>query len=531
MKRNSELKWRIQYSEKGVDKREEGTISFLEEIHITKRFDNAIIESVEASFSITPEEGDRFFLNGYQTWTHSREKDGKEKERGLRGIPKAIIDHYALPLYGDYTFVPYSGRKGLLHGFTYMTIRNGEEYTLISSLDENYGWTVFYLDTNEGTITIKKDLESLKYSGEFHLFDLFITEGKEEEVYGAWFEKMNLKTTVKPLAGYSSWYNRYQDISQKTIIEDLEGCRRILQKGDLFQIDDGWEVAVGEWEQDKNKFPSSMKEIVDEIHKSGYLSGLWLAPFVVEGKSRIFKEHKDWLLEIDGEKFKCGCNWSGFWALDIDNVEVQEYLKRVFKTVYEDWGFDLVKLDFLYAAAPKAKNNETRSQRMNRAMDFLLSLSKDKLILGCGVPLASAFGRTQYCRVSCDVTLDWDDKIWMKLIHSERPSTKRALETSFERRMLNMGAFITDPDVFFLRRDNIHLSEKKKMTLALFDALNKGLFLTSDNPSLYTEREIEEYRRLRHIWEKGKITSIERGKKTIIHYCVDDKNESLVLPF
>ena len=217
--------------------------------------------------------------------------------------------------------------------------------------------------------------------------------------------------------------------------------------------------------------------------------------------------------------------------MDIDNVEVQEYLKRVFKTVYEDWGFDLVKLDFLYAAAPKAKNNETRSQRMNRAMDFLLSLSKDKLILGCGVPLASAFGRTQYCRVSCDVTLDWDDKIWMKLIHSERPSTKRALETSFERRMLNMGAFITDPDVFFLRRDNIHLSEKKKMTLALFDALNKGLFLTSDNPSLYTEREIEEYRRLRHIWEKGKITSIERGKKTIIHYCVDDKNESLILPF
>ena len=44
MKRNSEIKWRIQYSEKGVDKREEGTLSFLEEIHMTKRFDNAIIK-------------------------------------------------------------------------------------------------------------------------------------------------------------------------------------------------------------------------------------------------------------------------------------------------------------------------------------------------------------------------------------------------------------------------------------------------------------------------------------------------------
>ena len=527
---NKELKWKIEYIEDGIEKREEGKALLGEPLHLSKPLHNAIIKSVEGIIDVNISDDDRFFLNGYQTWTYSKEMDRNGKERGLRGIPSPIVKHYSLPLYGDYTFVPYSGKKGELHGFTYMTIRKRDEFTLLSSLDESYGWTEFFLDTNKGEIRIKKDIDNLKFDGEFHIFDLYTKKGKEDEVFASWFKEMNLKITKKPLAGYSSWYNRYQDISEKTILEDLNGCQKILKKGDLFQIDDGWEMYVGDWFQDRTKFQSDMKRMVDEIHRRGFLAGLWLAPFVAEEKSDIYKNHKDWLLNIKGEKFKCGCNWSGFWALDIDNKEFQEYLKDIFDTVYNKWGFDLVKLDFLYAAAPSSKENETRSERMIRAMDFLRKLSKDKLILGCGVPLGAAFGRVDYCRVSCDVTLDWDDKIWMKIIHSERPSTKRALETSFHRKALNNGGFITDPDVFFLRRDNIHLSKERKMMLSIFDALNKGLFLTSDNPSLYTEVEIEEYKRVRRIWEKGEITGIVRGDKTIIHYRVDDKEESLTLP-
>lgn len=55
---------------------------------------------------------------------------------------------------------------------------------------------------------------------------------------------------------------------------------------------------------------------------------------------------------MDGQPWCCGCNWSSFYALDIDHPEVQAYLKQVFDRVLQDWGFDLVKLDFLYGAAP-----------------------------------------------------------------------------------------------------------------------------------------------------------------------------------
>ena len=162
--------------------------------------------------------------------------------------------------------------------------------------------------------------------------------------------------TARPaprLMGYSSWYNRYQDISAASVAEDLEGYRQVLPKGSLFQIDDGWEPFVGDWmETDPKKFPDGLAPFVEQSHESGLLAGLWLAPFVCETKSKIYREHPDWLLKTDGQSWYCGCNWSGFYALDIDNPHVQDYLRRVFERVFYTWHFDLVKLDFLYAVAP-----------------------------------------------------------------------------------------------------------------------------------------------------------------------------------
>ena len=526
-----DISWALTYTTESGEKRMEGREVFSSTLTIRKNLGDAVIEKVEATIDLDYGKDAGFFLNGYQTWTYSPEYRMDSRERGLHGIPSFIKNKYNLSGYGDYSFVEYPNKKGLLHGFSYMTIREGDNFTLLASLDERPGWTIFHLDAERKVLTLTRDAKGQKVNGEYDAFSLFLAKGTEEEVYSAWFHALGLTTVARPLAGYSSWYNRYQDISEETIREDLKGAKEILRKGDLFQIDDGWEIAVGQWEHDERKFPKGLKPLVDEIHDSGFLAGLWLAPFVAEENSSLFKEHKSWLLSRDGEGYKCGCNWSGFWALDIDDKEVIDYLRKTFDKVFNEWGFDLVKLDFLYGAAPFPKKGENRADRMIRAMEMLRELCKDKLILGCGVPVMAGFGLTDYSRVSCDVTLDWDDKPWMKIIHSERPSTKRAIETSFNRRMLNRGAFITDPDVFFLRKENIHLSKERKKLLATFAALNKGLFLTSDNPSLYGEEERKEYERIRDIWENAEDIEVERGERTIIHYSLHSKKETLILPF
>ena len=209
--------------------------------------------------------------------------------------------------------------------------------------------------------------------GSFPLFDLFFAEGSEVEVFDGWFQAMGIRPrTEKKLAGYSSWYNRYQNITEDTIREDMTGCRSLLCPGDLFQIDDGWEPKVGDWlETDTQKFHHGLKGMVEEIHASGFQAGLWLAPFVCEKDSALFRQHPDWLLKVDSKPWCCGSNWSSFYALDIDNPAVLDYLRRVFDRVLNDWGFDLVKLDFLYGAAPFGNARESRAARMYRAMELL----------------------------------------------------------------------------------------------------------------------------------------------------------------
>ena len=52
-------------------------------------------------------------------------------------------------------------------------------------------------------------------------------------------------------------------------------------------------------------------------------------------------------------------------------------MRRVFHRVLDEWGCDLVKLDFLYGAAPFGTAQESRAGRMIRAMDFLREVCGD----------------------------------------------------------------------------------------------------------------------------------------------------------
>ena len=109
------------------------------------------------------------------------------------------------------------------------------------------------------------------------------------------------------------------------------------------------------------------------------------------------------------------------------------------------------------------------------------------MILGCGVPLASAFGKVDFCRIGCDMTLDYDDKPHMRLTHSERPSTKNTMADTVFRRQLSGRAFLNDPDVFLLRDTNTKLTAQEKKNLAFVNALCGGVLFTSDNCAYYSD--------------------------------------------
>ena len=208
------------------------------------------------------------------------------------------------------------------------------------------------------------------------------------------------------------------------------------------------------------------------------------------------RKHPDWLLKHDGNYWYCGSNWGGFYSLDIDNPQVVEYIEKVFRRVFDEWGFDLVKLDFLYGVAPFGTDEESRAGRMIRAMELLRRVCGDKLILGCGVPLMPAFGLVDYCRISCDVGLDWQSSLVMRHTNREHVSTVQAVGNTIFRRQLNGRAFINDPDVFFLRVDNLKLTAEQKHVLATVNSLFGGLLLCSDNMAKYSPQALAQYSQL-----------------------------------
>ena len=493
-----------------------------------------ILRHVRAVYDCPYSASEAIFLNGYQTWTDSIEHTVRDRMHGLNRIPKNLVEKYAFTQYGDYGFVDYPDKPGQLHGFSYGYIRLHTNYRFFGSLDEDHGFTVFRTDTDAGTLTAERDCAGLHVHGDYKALDLLFLEGREQEVFDGYFSRLGiqLREEAKPLYGYTSWYRHYQNISEQIILEDLAGMQGQPYPVDVFQIDDGYQTAVGDWlSVDPVKFPEGMAKIAAAIRETGILPGIWLAPFAAEEKSELFRLHPDWFVQDEfGRPVKGGSNWSGFYALDICNEDVRSYLREVFRTITQDWGYRLLKLDFLYAACIVPRPGKTRGQLMAEAMDFLRECAGDAFILGCGVPLASAFGRVDYCRIGCDVCLDWDDKPHMRLTHRERVSTKNAVLNAVFRRQLDGRAFLNDPDVFLLRSEGTSMTAEQRTCLAEVCALTGSVLFTSDDPSQYGNGQRSVLSRMMKL-KNAEILSVDyRSNLLRVRFRFQDKVLTRVYP-
>ena len=79
---------------------------------------------------------------------------------------------------------------------------------------------------------------------------------------------------------------------------------------------------------------------------------------------------------------------------------------------------------------------------------------------------------------------------------------------------------MNDPDVFFIRTENIHLSNKQKDDLARIQALLGGVFLTSDCPANYTNDMIRKYQEYRKL-ASALVTDVNTDEGITIEYVLD----------
>ena len=475
------------------------------------------------------------FVNGYQSWTESREYRIDEKMDGFSFAKEMIVkspfnSQSGMGRAGDYFFCRYPRKKGVFYGYSYGYIKEGAHIDLFASLSERCGYTIIRFDVNQSIAVIEKDFESVVFSSKTLLADFAVINGKYDEAFDKWFEMMGIQCpNQNRLCGYTTWYNYYKNINEKIVETDLKALSRISRKIDLFQIDDGYQQSTGDWlNVNSNKFPKGMKYLADKIHTAGMMAGLWLSPFAVAKDSFIYTEHRDWLVcDKNAEPYLAGANWGGFYALDFYNEAAAEYIKSVFNTILKTWGFDMVKLDFLYAACLVPIHNKSRGQIMCEAMDFIRDCVGDKMILGCGVPLMPAFGKVDFCRIGADVALQWKyDKFQIR----EDVSTPNTVACSIFRRGLNGRAFMNDPDVFLLRDNNIEMSLDQRKLLAQINSLFGSLLFVSDNILQYNEEQMNIFLdTIRN--KKVEITDAQLCRNDVIKIEYLLNNEKQILKF
>jgi alpha-galactosidase len=124
-------------------------------------------------------------------------------------------------------------------------------------------------------------------------------------------------------------------------------------------IDDGWQVAIGDWTPNPAKFPAGdadMKAMVDRIHAAGLKAQLWWAPLAVVPASRTAREHPDWLLRNADGSARTISYWNASYlcpAFGPVGEDAQAFVRKALG----EWGFDGLKIDGQHLNASPACSN------------------------------------------------------------------------------------------------------------------------------------------------------------------------------
>ncbi|MBV6393384.1 MAG: hypothetical protein KPEEDBHJ_02624 [Anaerolineales bacterium] len=341
----------------------------------------------------------------------------------------------------------------------------------------------------------ENQLEGRSEAGEI---EWLVAYGRESQVFGEYVNELGRrlgkaeKNHVPRV--WCSWYSLYTAIEEKLL------CQTFDQIGDLpfdvLQVDDGWQRGIGDWEPNK-KFPSGMEALAEKIKSTGRRAGLWLAPLLVGKSSRLYHEHRDWLLrDENGRLVSAGFNWGQeLYALDVTHPDAISWLVALMKRVRR-WGFDYYKLDFLYAGALKGgryKDMPREAAYRECLRTLREAMGEGAFFLACGSPILPALGMCDALRIGPDVSHDWEVYRNETLLQNfSTPGTKNAVRTVVHRLWLKPLVHI-DPDIeYFVSKEN-SLEEEHKQQLQDLARLC-DFKATSDLPQWMTPQDRENIR-------------------------------------
>ena len=319
-----------------------------------------------------------------------------------------------------------------------------------------------------------------------------------EETLREWARQVAGASPIPPrlrhqrISGWCSWYSLYSSITEPLLLEHLHAAARFRDAYEIpfevFQIDDGFVPEMGDWLDTKPQFPRGMAPLLTDIRACGFIPGLWIAPFMVGNRSRLYTAHPDWVV-VDRQsgqplapmKFYGEFRWhkrsEEYYILDITHPDAEAYIRNVFRVWARDWACGYFKTDFMYFGSEygpeRARWHQpglSRLQIWMRMARLIREEIRDALWLGCGGPIWAPVGLMDAVRIGRDIGVSWHGHY----------SAESLLRDQTSRNFANGILWQADPDCILLR-DRFHdLTDSEVRSLARFAALSGGVLMTSD---------------------------------------------------
>jgi hypothetical protein len=297
-------------------------------------------------------------------------------------------------------------------------------------------------------------------------------------------KEMHCRTHHEPRYHWCSWYRRGPYFTHGDLQEVLNGFEQISPRVPLqaLQIDDGYFTHHGDWLQINERWPQGMHGAFSLIQKHGYSAGIWIAPFMVSNRSRLYQEHPGWVLcDLDGNPIIEARNYEGTandeerYVLDTSHPDAMEYLRTVFRTL-RGWGATLYKTDFMDWGFQDSLNvqrhtpGKTSVQYFRDVLQMIREeIGEESYWLACISPFAPFLGFADGMRLANDSGVSWSAGGTLNMFHE-----------MCSGQYFNNVWWQNDPDSVFLRDYFMHLSETEIESIGLFAGIIGSSVNTSD---------------------------------------------------
>ena len=292
-------------------------------------------------------------------------------------------------------------------------------------------------------------------------------------------------------SGWCSWYCFGPQVTEADVENNTEYISKNAPEMKYIQIDDGYQEYMGDWLYVSDKF-GDLDPVLKKINDNGCESAIWVAPFIAQAESRVFREHPDYFVQDeDGKPLSSGkftfegWRYGPWYMLDGTNPGARGYLEHVFSTMRNEKNIKYFKLDAnvwgCFKNGVRYRRGATSVEAYREGMEAIIrGAGEGAVILGCNAPMWPSIGVVNAMRISGDLARD-------------RKAIRMLLQEIPLRGWMNGVLWVNDPDVFTV--SNQRGSELPENELRLHKCLmfvSGGMMLSGDDMTGYTEENLKD---------------------------------------